>query len=100
MARRGWIPVVRIGRQVRVEETQLRSWIAQGGRNLQAVESWSLSKRRAAGFCGSPLGGDRCARFARTGLGCQGWRLWVHEIQDYRFTFPGDDAHGASDLLL
>lgn len=39
MARRGWIPVVRIGRQIRVEETQLRDWIAQGGRSLDDESS-------------------------------------------------------------
>ena len=34
LARQGLLPVVRLGRQVRVEEAALRDWIAQGGRPL------------------------------------------------------------------
>lgn len=31
LAREGIIPVVRVGRQIRVHEGQLRQWIASGG---------------------------------------------------------------------
>ena len=34
LAREGVIPVVRIGRQVRVDQDQLDAWIAGGGREL------------------------------------------------------------------
>ena len=34
MARQELFPVVHMGRQIRVEESALRSWIANGGRKL------------------------------------------------------------------
>ena len=34
LARKGIIPVVRIGRQVRVDRDQLAAWIEAGGREL------------------------------------------------------------------
>ena len=34
LAREGVLPVVRLGRQVRVEEQALRDWIARGGQAL------------------------------------------------------------------
>ena len=34
LARKGIIPVVRVGRQVRVDEDQLAAWIEAGGREL------------------------------------------------------------------
>ena len=36
LARDGVIPVVRIGRQVRVDQDQLAAWIEEGGRELAA----------------------------------------------------------------
>jgi excisionase family DNA binding protein len=34
MGRAGLLPIVRMGRQIRVEETRLMSWIESGGRAL------------------------------------------------------------------
>ena len=34
LAREGVLPVVRLGRQVRIEEETLRKWVAQGGQGL------------------------------------------------------------------
>ena len=38
LARQGAIPVVRIGRQVRIQEEILREWITSGGQALPKVE--------------------------------------------------------------
>jgi excisionase family DNA binding protein len=37
LRRLGLLPFVQIGRQVRVEATVLRAWIAEGGRGLTSV---------------------------------------------------------------
>lgn len=34
MAREGLIPVVRVGRQLRIDPEQLSKWISQGGKTL------------------------------------------------------------------
>jgi excisionase family DNA binding protein len=34
LARSGVLPAVRLGRQIRIDPVQLRTWIAQGGRAL------------------------------------------------------------------
>ena len=39
LARRGVIPVVHIGRQVRVPEDGLQEWVREGGRRLSEIES-------------------------------------------------------------
>ncbi len=36
LARRGLLPVVHLGRQLRVDEDALREWIARGGQSLRA----------------------------------------------------------------
>lgn len=47
MARRGVLPVVRIGRQIRVHPDQLDEWIASGGTGLSPDSSSdSLVPRR------------------------------------------------------
>ena len=39
MARRGILPVVRMGRQLRVDPEQLEGWIAAGGQSLPIDDS-------------------------------------------------------------
>lgn len=46
MARNGWFPVVHLGRQLRVDESSLREWIANGGRQLPG--GWRLEESRVA----------------------------------------------------
>ena len=38
LARRGVIPVVHVGRQVRVAEDDLHTWIRQGGQSLNETD--------------------------------------------------------------
>jgi excisionase family DNA binding protein len=39
LIRRGWIPAIRIGRQIRIEETAVRDFIQRGGRRLRPSEA-------------------------------------------------------------
>lgn len=39
MARRGILPVIRMGRQLRVDPEQLQGWIAAGGQSLPIDDS-------------------------------------------------------------
>ena len=40
LVRQGVIPVVRLGRQVRVDPDRLRAWIAEGGQALPGGWRW------------------------------------------------------------
>jgi excisionase family DNA binding protein len=42
MARKGILPVVRLGRQIRFDQDQLDKWIGEGGRALSG--GWKIDK--------------------------------------------------------
>lgn len=44
LARAGMLPVVRVGRQVRVDEDALRKWIASGGCGLSGGRAAAVAR--------------------------------------------------------
>ena len=57
MTRSGLLPVVRLGRQVRVDQEQLRDWIDQGGRPLATTQEHH-APGNASAFGVTVLGAD------------------------------------------